>query len=71
VAGSFAEEAGDPAAGASGAVPVSATGMSATAIRTPDVVGAEAPFGEPWPAPGPPHPLIAAAVVGEGSCGGS
>jgi hypothetical protein len=47
VAGSFAEEAGDPAAGASGAVPVSVTGISTTDRRTPAVVvGAEAPFGE-------------------------
>src|SRR3954452_14980879 len=69
VAGSFAEEAGDPAAGASGAVPVSPTGMSATVTRTPAVVGAEAPLGEPSPAPGPPQPPNATAVVGDGSWG--
>jgi hypothetical protein len=71
VAGSFAEEAGDPAAGASGAMPVSATGMSMAGTRTPAVVGAEAPFGEPCPAPGPPQPAFAAAVVEDGTWGGS
>jgi hypothetical protein len=71
VAGSFAAEAGDPAAGASGAMPVSATGVSMTGTRTPAVVGAEAPFGEPCPAPGPPQPAIPAAVVEDGTCGGS
>jgi hypothetical protein len=67
----LAEEAGDPAAGASGAVPVSATGMSMTGTRTPAVVGAEAPFGELCPAPGPPQPAIVAAEVADGTSGGS
>jgi hypothetical protein len=71
VAGSSAEDAGDPAAGARGAVPVRATGMSAAATRTPALVGAKVPFGDPWPAPGPPQPATAPAAVGDGSCAGS
>src|SRR3954470_22904899 len=57
VAGSIAEEGGGPATGASGAEPASSIEVSTTGTRTPvAVVGAAEPFGDPWPAPGPPHP---------------
>jgi hypothetical protein len=69
--GSLAGEVGDPAAVVEGAPSFAAKVIPAVVPSTPAVVGAEAPFGEPWPAPAPPQPAVAATVVAPGICGGS
>jgi hypothetical protein len=70
VAGSVAERVGDPAAGAAEAASVTASEIWKGEARTPVRAGAEAPFGELSPAPGPPQPAVPLAVAGVGNWNG-